>query len=131
MRLFSVRGVLRQARPQAWVRAMSSGGADPNEKVVCAGKIPSYQAVEEGKTYFWCSCGRSKTQPFCDGAHKGTAHKPVAYKAEKTGKVKFCMCKSSNTFPLCDASHLRVLIPFIGTSVSKGGEYYRREWEKK
>mmetsp|Transcript_50137 Transcript_50137/g.122361 ORF Transcript_50137/g.122361 Transcript_50137/m.122361 type:complete len:128 (+) Transcript_50137:34-417(+) len=105
--------------------------SDDAAKVVCAGKVPSYQAVEAGKTYSWCSCGRSKKQPFCDGSHKGTDFVPLKYVAEKTGKVKFCMCKSTNSQPICDASHLRVLVPFFGTSVSTGGLYHRREWEKK
>ena len=44
----------------------------------------SYQVeLEEGKTYYWCSCGRSKNQPFCDGSHEGTEFKPVAFTAEK------------------------------------------------
>jgi CDGSH iron-sulfur domain-containing protein 3 len=61
--------------------------------------------VEEGKTYYWCACGRSATQPFCDGAHQGTGIEPVAYKAEATGKAFFCGCKATQKEPLCDGSH--------------------------
>lgn len=63
--------------------------------------------VEAGKTYFWCSCGRSKSQPFCDGSHSGTTFQPVAFKAEKTETVYFCGCKKTANQPLCDGSHSR------------------------
>ena len=51
--------------------------------------------VEQGKSYFWCSCGKSSKQPFCDGSHKGTEFKPLAYKAELTKRVFFCVCKQT------------------------------------
>lgn len=70
-----------------------------------AQKGPFGVDVEEGKTYFWCHCGRSRKQPFCDGSHKGTGFTPVSYKAEKTGKVFFCGCKHSGKAPLCDGTH--------------------------
>ncbi len=52
--------------------------------------------VEQGKSYYWCSCGKSSKQPFCDGSHKGTEFKPLAYKAELTKRVFFCVCKQTN-----------------------------------
>ena len=55
--------------------------------------------------YWWCSCGQSKRQPFCDGSHKGTPFAPVEYTAEKSEKVWFCGCKHSASKPLCDGSH--------------------------
>ena len=61
--------------------------------------------VERGKSYYWCSCGKSSKQPFCDGSHKGTEFKPLAYKAELTKKVFFCVCKQTNDQPFCDGSH--------------------------
>lgn len=61
--------------------------------------------VEAGKVYYWCACGRSATQPFCDGVHKGTGVGPVAYKAEATGKAFFCGCKATKREPLCDGTH--------------------------
>ena len=61
--------------------------------------------VEAGKTYYWCSCGNSKNQPFCDGAHKGSAFAPVSYKAEANGTVYFCACKHSKKGALCDGAH--------------------------
>jgi CDGSH-type Zn-finger protein len=64
--------------------------------------------VEAGKTYYWCSCGRSASQPLCDGSHKGTGFSPVPYQAEKTGKVYFCGCKRSGSGTTCDGSHSRL-----------------------
>ena len=61
--------------------------------------------VEEGKNYFWCACGKSSKQPFCDGSHKGTEFAPVKYSADKTGRVFFCGCKHSDKAPLCDGTH--------------------------
>ena len=61
--------------------------------------------VQQGKTYYWCSCGKSSKQPFCDGSHKGTGFKPVIYRAELTKRMFFCTCKQTNDQPLCDGSH--------------------------
>ncbi|MEI8296518.1 MAG: CDGSH iron-sulfur domain-containing protein [Pseudomonadota bacterium] len=61
--------------------------------------------VEAGKNYWWCSCGKSAKQPFCDGAHKGSAFSPVKYTAPETGKAWFCTCKRSAKGVLCDGSH--------------------------
>ena len=71
-------------------------------------KAPFPVEVEEGKTYFWCACGRSSNQPFCDGSHKGTDFAPVRYAAERSGRVFFCGCKHSARSPLCDGSHARI-----------------------
>ncbi len=72
---------------------------------VIAKKAPYPVEVEEGKNYFWCACGRSKNQPFCDGSHKGTGFTPVKYTAEASRKVFFCGCKHTANPPLCDGSH--------------------------
>lgn len=61
--------------------------------------------VEAGKTYYWCSCGKSAKQPFCDGSHKGSEFSPKPYVADKTAKVWFCTCKNSKNAPLCDGTH--------------------------
>jgi CDGSH-type Zn-finger protein len=61
--------------------------------------------VEQEKTYYWCSCGRSKQQPFCDGSHQGTDFQPIAFTAENTETVYFCGCKKTANQPLCDGSH--------------------------
>lgn len=70
-----------------------------------AQKGPFEVDVEEGKEYYWCACGRSKSQPFCDGSHKGTGITPKLYKAEKSKTVFFCGCKRSGRKPLCDGTH--------------------------
>jgi len=61
--------------------------------------------VDAGKTYWWCSCGRSATQPFCDGTHKGSEFAPLKYTATEAGQVWFCACKKTASPPLCDGSH--------------------------
>ncbi|MCB1748838.1 MAG: CDGSH iron-sulfur domain-containing protein [Gammaproteobacteria bacterium] len=63
--------------------------------------------VEAGKSYWWCSCGRSQKQPFCDGSHTGSEFTPVKYEAAETRKVFFCGCKASGKAPLCDGAHAR------------------------
>lgn len=75
----------------------------PEAKIAQKGPFPI--DVEEGKRYFWCECGRSETQPFCDVAHVGTDFRPVRYKAEKSGTVYFCGCKQTSTPPFCDGTH--------------------------
>lgn len=75
------------------------------EVPIIAKKGPYPTEVVEGKNYFWCACGRSQNQPFCDGSHKDTGITPVKYTAEKTGKVFFCGCKQSGKAPLCDGTH--------------------------
>ncbi len=72
------------------------------------GRAPIAVEVEAGKSYWWCACGRSKTQPFCDGSHKPTSFTPVEFKAEKNAKVFFCTCKRSGMMPLCDGSHKKL-----------------------
>ena len=66
---------------------------------------PFLVSVEQGKRYFWCACGRSKTQPFCDGSHAGTELKPVSFTAEKTTDVLLCGCKHTKVGPYCDGAH--------------------------
>ncbi|NRG19747.1 CDGSH iron-sulfur domain-containing protein [Rhizobiales bacterium] len=61
--------------------------------------------VEAGKTYFWCVCGRSAKQPFCDGSHKATDFQPLKWTAEKSGRKFFCGCKATGNQPFCDGSH--------------------------
>jgi CDGSH-type Zn-finger protein len=70
-----------------------------------AGRAPIVVDVEAGKTYWWCACGKSAKQPFCDGSHKGGAFAPVKFDAAQTGKAWFCTCKRSARAPLCDGSH--------------------------
>jgi len=75
---------------------------------IIAQNSPIPVEVEEGKSYFWCSCGQSKRQPFCDGSHKGSTFEPVKFTAEASKKVFFCGCKHSSKQPLCDGSHSKL-----------------------
>jgi CDGSH iron-sulfur domain-containing protein 3 len=70
-----------------------------------AQKNPYPVAVEAGKTYFWCACGQSKNQPFCDGSHKGSSFTPTKWTAEDSKTVFFCGCKHTGNGVLCDGSH--------------------------
>jgi len=72
---------------------------------VVAQRKPCIVELEEGKQYWWCACGRSKNQPFCDGSHKGTGIEPVGFMAEETGKRGLCGCKHSTDAPFCDGTH--------------------------
>jgi CDGSH-type Zn-finger protein len=72
---------------------------------VIAQKAPIPVEVEAGKTYFWCACGKSSKQPFCDGAHKGSGIAPVKFTAEADKKLFFCGCKASAKAPFCDGTH--------------------------
>ncbi len=70
-----------------------------------AQKAPYVVEVEAGKTYWWCACGNSKNQPFCDGSHKGGSFVPMKYTATEAKTVYFCGCKQSGAKPLCDGTH--------------------------
>jgi CDGSH iron-sulfur domain-containing protein 3 len=73
--------------------------------VKIAQREPYPVAVTAGRKYFWCACGRSARQPFCDGSHEGTGITPLAYTAEADRTLYFCGCKHTATPPLCDGSH--------------------------
>ena len=70
-----------------------------------AQKAPYPVEVKEGKTYFWCACGKSPKQPFCDGSHKGTEFTPMKWECDKDGRKFFCGCKMTEGEPFCDGSH--------------------------
>jgi CDGSH-type Zn-finger protein len=72
---------------------------------VRASDTPFAVDVVAGQDYWWCACGRSQSQPFCDGSHKVTTLTPMKYTATASGKVFFCGCKASGNKPLCDGTH--------------------------
>lgn len=78
------------------------------EKPVAGGREPIAVEVRKGDEYWWCACGRSKTQPFCDGSHAGTGIEPLRYAAERDRTVYFCTCKATGRSPVCDGSHSRL-----------------------
>lgn len=69
-----------------------------------AQKSPYVVELEPG-TYWWCACGRSRTQPFCDGSHKVTTFKPMKFEIAQKTKVALCGCKRSGNKPFCDGTH--------------------------
>lgn len=75
-----------------------------DEKII-AQKSPYQVELTEGKAYFYCRCGRSQKQPFCDGAHKGTDIEPMRFTAPATGTFNLCGCKNTDDEPFCDGSH--------------------------
>ncbi|MBB3065939.1 MULTISPECIES: CDGSH iron-sulfur domain-containing protein [Limibacillus] len=78
--------------------------ADP----IPAQKGPYKVSVEAGRKYFWCACGRSQKQPFCDGSHKGTGLNPVPFSAEQSKDLWFCGCKATSKQPFCDGTHAKL-----------------------
>ena len=70
-----------------------------------AAKSPFAVEVEKGKEYHWCACGRSKSQPFCDGSHRGTEFTPKTFVAEEDKTVYFCGCKQTKNGVFCDGTH--------------------------
>ncbi len=77
------------------------------EKPVVAGKVPFVEKAEPG-TYWWCACGRSSKQPFCDGSHAGTGIEPREVKIDEAKNVAWCVCKHSCEGAFCDGSHSRL-----------------------
>lgn len=70
-----------------------------------AQKAPYPIEVQAGEKYFWCACGKSENQPFCDGSHQGSEFTPYAYNAEEDRTLFFCGCKQTAGAPLCDGTH--------------------------
>jgi CDGSH-type Zn-finger protein len=72
-----------------------------------AARVPAVLELKAG-TYYWCACGRSKNQPFCDGSHKGTEFVPREFVIEQDTKVALCQCKHTGNAPYCDGTHKRL-----------------------
>ncbi len=80
-------------------------GTNGSDQARVARKGPFPVDVEAGRKYFWCACGRSANQPFCDGSHEGTAITPMPYRADADKRLFFCGCKQTAGAPLCDGTH--------------------------
>jgi CDGSH-type Zn-finger protein len=76
-----------------------------NTNANIAAKNPVKVELEAGKDYWFCTCGHSSAQPFCDGAHKGTGFSPMKFTAEKSGPAWLCQCKRTGNPPFCDGAH--------------------------
>jgi CDGSH-type Zn-finger protein len=85
-----------------------TGGETARKLPAVAQASPYEVTLKAGEKYWWCACGLSAAQPFCDGAHKGTGLKPVMWKAEKDETVWLCGCKATADRPFCDGSHNRL-----------------------
>lgn len=79
------------------------GGLEMADPVVAA-KSPVVKKLQPG-TYYWCSCGQSSDQPFCDGSHEGTTFEPLEFTVESESSVALCACKHTKNKPRCDGSH--------------------------
>jgi len=92
------------------------------DKPVVADNKPSVVRLEKGRKYYFCACGRSKKQPFCDGSHKSTSFTPKVFTADKDGDAYLCVCKHSSNIPFCDGTHKQFsdeLVGKEGTGVKK------------
>lgn len=81
---------------------------------IVADNKPKPVSLNKGEEYYFCACGRSSNQPFCDGSHAGTEFTPQAFKAEEDGEAYLCMCKYSANRPFCDGSHKQFTDDLIG-----------------
>lgn len=78
------------------------------DRPVVADTKPMAVSLEADKSYYWCACGKSANQPFCDGSHQGSSIAPKNFTPEKGGEVHLCMCKMTKNPPFCDGSHTGV-----------------------
>ncbi len=83
-------------------------------KPIIADIKPKKTTLSQGKEYYFCACGQSKNQPFCDGSHAGTNFKPKAFTAEETGDAYLCQCKHTGNSPFCDGSHKQFSADQVG-----------------
>lgn len=79
-----------------------------SDEAKIAQKAPYSVQVKAGETYYWCACGHSKNQPFCDGSHQGTGIEPVAFTAKDSETVYLCGCKRTSNKPFCDGAHTSI-----------------------
>jgi len=86
-------------------------------KPIIAAISPKKVTLTQGEEYYFCTCGRSKNQPFCDGSHVGTSFKPKAFTAEESSDAYLCQCKHTNNSPFCDGSHKQFSAEQVGKEV--------------
>ena len=79
---------------------------------------PTAVELKAGEEYYWCQCGRSSKQPFCDGSHSGTDIAPLSFSAKEDGTAYLCQCKQSRNPPYCDGSHKNLQSSDIGNAIA-------------
>ncbi len=81
---------------------------------IIAANKPVPVELKKGEEYYFCVCGRSKNQPFCDGSHKGTNFKPQRFVADEEGEAYLCQCKHTANAPYCDGTHKKFDTDMVG-----------------
>ena len=76
-----------------------------------AGTEPIEVPLSAGESYYWCACGKSQNQPFCDGSHRGTQFVPLEFEVDSSTSAHLCMCKQTKNPPYCDGSHVGLEMP--------------------
>ena len=84
---------------------------------IIADNKPAKVSLTKGEEYYFCACGRSKNQPFCDGSHAGTSFTPKVFTAEEDGDAYLCACKHSGNLPFCDGTHKKFSAEQVGQEV--------------
>ena len=97
--------VLRARGGLPIIAGRSKIGSAMMTEAAIARKEPYEVALEAGRNYAWCACGRSANQPWCDGSHSGSGLKPVVWKAEQDETAWLCGCKRTGDEPRCDGTH--------------------------
>jgi glutamate synthase domain-containing protein 2/CDGSH-type Zn-finger protein len=81
---------------------------------IIADNKPIAVTLKQGEEYYFCTCGRSSNQPFCDGSHKGTSFTPKAFTTNKDEEAYLCQCKHTSNAPFCDGTHKKFTIDQVG-----------------
>jgi class 3 adenylate cyclase/CDGSH-type Zn-finger protein len=108
MTLFAIAGLAPEAEAMLAASAPPAGETGAGDTPAVASLIPLKVAVIAGETYYWCACGRSANQPFCDGSHRATSILPLPWIPAETGEALLCACKQTAQPPLCDGSHRKL-----------------------
>ncbi len=87
------------------------------EKALVGDNKPKEVELISKKEYYYCTCGRSSDEPFCDGSHKGSGCEPQKFSVDETKGYHICLCKSSSNPPFCDGSHSIYGVNDIGKKV--------------
>lgn len=88
------------------------------DKPIVANNKPVGIELKAGEEYYFCTCGKSANQPFCEGSHKGTNFAPKAFVAEEDGEAYLCQCKQTGNPPFCDGTHTKIPDDKVGQEVA-------------